>query len=238
MVDRTSSAKTSTRLWIDSSEALPLLRRSCTRARRSRVRTMVKAMRIPNRKLAMLARATSTRTSPLFGPIRYDATATMAPLITEGQTADSPWMTEVAVDRSPRATESTVAVRRRRSAPVAPLLDQTGKTAAMAFGQRSGPPASPRQVRELLTLLHSAGHADFRDARGPMGFTQRQAGGMFARDEAAAFIDQLLDAESDREAPVPSPTARQPAHQRMMSHLSSPQLAGELRRRGWTVVEP
>jgi hypothetical protein len=58
----------------------------------------------------MLASATSTRTSPLLGPIRYDATATMMPLITEGHTADSPWMTEVAADRNPRATELTVLV--------------------------------------------------------------------------------------------------------------------------------
>ena len=34
----------------------------------------------------------------------------------------------------------------------------------MAFGQSPGPPASPRQVQELLVLLRDAGHADFRDA--------------------------------------------------------------------------
>ena len=39
----------------------------------------------------------------------------------------------------------------------------------MAFGQQSGPPASSRQVRELMDLLKDAGHSDFRDARGPMG---------------------------------------------------------------------
>jgi hypothetical protein len=61
----------------------------------------------------------------------------------------------------------------------------------MAFGQQAGPPASRREVQELLTLLHDAGHTDFRDARGPMGFTQRQAAGKFTRDEAAAFIAQL-----------------------------------------------
>ena len=68
----------------------------------------------------------------------------------------------------------------------------------MTFGQQSGPPASPRQVQQLLALLKDAGHTDFRDARGPMGFTQRQAGGKFTRDEAAAFIDQLQDKELDR----------------------------------------
>jgi hypothetical protein len=57
----------------------------------------------------------------------------------------------------------------------------------MAFGHQAGPPASRREVQELLTLLQDAGHTDFRDARGPMGFTQRQAAGKFTRDEAAAF---------------------------------------------------
>ncbi len=64
----------------------------------------------------------------------------------------------------------------------------------MAFGQQSGPPAPANKVRELLELLHDAGHTDFRDARGPMGFTQRQAGGKFTRDEADAFIEQLEEA--------------------------------------------
>jgi hypothetical protein len=108
----------------------------------------------------------------------------------------------------------------------------------MAFGQQSGPPASAMQVRELLALLKDAGHSDFRDARGPMGFTQRQAGGKFSRDEAAAFIAQLLDAESDPSAAVAAPAWRQSAQQQMVSSLTSEQLAGELRRRGWTVMEP
>ena len=58
----------------------------------------------------------------------------------------------------------------------------------MAFGQQSGPPATARQVQELVELLHQAGHVDFRDARGPMGFTQRQAGGRFTREEAEAAV--------------------------------------------------
>ena len=108
----------------------------------------------------------------------------------------------------------------------------------MAFGQQPGPPASAKQVRELLALLQGAGHTDFRDARGPMGFTQRQAGGKFARDEAAAFIDQLLEAESDGSTPVAVPAWRQSAQEQMMSRLPSEQLADELRRRGWTATEP
>jgi hypothetical protein len=71
----------------------------------------------------------------------------------------------------------------------------------MAFGQRSGPPASAKQLKELLTVLKNVGHSDFRDARGPMGFTQRQAAGKFTRDEAAAFIDRLQDTEFGGSAP-------------------------------------
>jgi len=56
--------------------------------------------------------------------------------------------------------------------------------------QQSGPPASARQLQELLALLREARHTDFRDARGPMGFTQRQAVGKFTRAEAAALIDR------------------------------------------------
>ena len=69
----------------------------------------------------------------------------------------------------------------------------------MAFGQPTGPPASHRQIQELLELLEAAGHSDFRDARGPMGFTQRQAGGKFTRDEADAFIATLQEAEHQAE---------------------------------------
>jgi hypothetical protein len=108
----------------------------------------------------------------------------------------------------------------------------------MAFGQQSGPPASAKQVRELLALLKDAGHSDFRDARGPMGFTQRQAAGKFAREEAEAFIGQLLDAESDGSTAVAVPGWRQSAQEQMISCMPSEQLAGELRRRGWTAIAP
>jgi hypothetical protein len=82
----------------------------------------------------------------------------------------------------------------------------------MAFGQVSGSPASAKQVRELLDLLQAAGHSDFRDARGPMRFTQRQAGGKFSRDEAQAFIDQLEEeAQSSGAAPAPVVAAPKPA---------------------------
>ena len=108
----------------------------------------------------------------------------------------------------------------------------------MAFGQPLGPPASARQVQELLALLHDAGHTDFRDARGPMGFTQRQAAGKFTRDEVGVFIDRLQDAEGG-EAPVDRAPARRPSMAaQALARIPADQLAAELQRRGWTVTEP
>jgi hypothetical protein len=114
----------------------------------------------------------------------------------------------------------------------------------MAFGQASGPPATARQVQELLELLRGAGHSDFRDARGPLGFTQRQAAGKFTRDEATALIDQLREAEIEAEnavaerAPVAASPVRLSAQEKLVRSLPDEQLATELRRRGWFVVEP
>ena len=108
----------------------------------------------------------------------------------------------------------------------------------MSFGQVSGPPASAKQVNELLELLHAAGHSDFRDARGPMGFTQRQAGGKFSRDEADAFIQQLQD-EAEQGAPVADvPPAVAVVIDEAVRRLPTDQLAAELQRRGWIVVAP
>lgn len=132
----------------------------------------------------------------------------------------------------------------------------------MAFGQSSGPPATARQLKALLALLHDAGHADFRDARGPMGFTQRQAGGRFTSDEADAFIRQLEDAadsgaddgadpganprQAEEDAGVagvqPRPKSagqvKPSAEERAVRRLSDGVLAAELQRRGWVVMEP
>jgi hypothetical protein len=118
----------------------------------------------------------------------------------------------------------------------------------MAFGQASGPPASAKQVQELLRLLQDAGHSDFRDARGPMGFTQRQAAGKFTRAEAQAYIDQLeaeAAAGDTAAGGVPSapatgarPAPRLSAAERALRAVPDHQLAAELQRRGWIVVEP
>ena len=68
----------------------------------------------------------------------------------------------------------------------------------MSFGRQSGPPASAKQVKYLLSLIEKDGHTGFRDARGPLGLTQRQAGGKFTKGEASELIDRLLEA-----VPVP-----------------------------------
>src|SRR5690606_32012016 len=110
----------------------------------------------------------------------------------------------------------------------------------MAFGQASGPPATGKQFQTLLNLLNDAGHVDFRDARGPMGFTQRQAGGKFTRDEVDAFIEQLEAAAEHGESasPARTPAARPSAAERAVREMPSELLAAELQRRGWIVAEP
>jgi len=116
--------------------------------------------------------------------------------------------------------------------------DHFDKTVEMAFGQQSGPPASSSQVRVLLAYLKGDGYADFRDARGPMGFTQRQAAGKFTQDEASSFIDRLQAAEFDGKPLVVVPTGKLSAVENAMRLMPAEQLAAELRRRGWIVTEP
>jgi len=144
----------------------------------------------------------------------------------------------------------------------------------MVFGQSSGPAATGKQIGELLELLEASGHTDFRDARGPMGFTQRQAGGKFTRDEADSFIEQLQtdlygdgppayskppDSTRANPGPPKSPqrptTPNSPPTKRLpyvrptssvnrssselgLGDVSTEDLAAELQRRGWVVLEP
>ena len=140
--------------------------------------------------------------------------------------------------RRRRASRQSCPSQERDNSRRVTLIDATmGKTDPMAFGQQSGPPASAAQLRDLLALLKDAGHVDFRDARGPMGFTQRQAGGKFSRDEAEAFITQLEDAASTGATGDESPTWRLSAQEQTVRALPTAVLAEELRRRGWIAVE-
>src|SRR5207302_8330253 len=106
----------------------------------------------------------------------------------------------------------------------------------MVFGQQPGPPASAKQVQELLKLLKVVGHSDFRDARGPMGFTQRQAAGKFTRDEAAELIGQLQQTEFEGSATVAAaPAVSVSPTSQLLRRVPAEELAAELQRRGWIV---
>jgi hypothetical protein len=78
-----------------------------------------------------------------------------------------------------------------------------------------------------------------------MGFTQRQAGGKFTRDEADAFIERLHAEESVGgagapavRAPRPAPAAPRARPPTALRDVPSERLAAELQRRGWTVQGP
>lgn len=127
----------------------------------------------------------------------------------------------------------------------------------MAFGQSPGPPATAQQMRRLESLIWAAGHVSFREARGPLGLTQRQAGGKFTRNEADELIAQLEVevGDADDENPVaaaaaPAPSAGHPAGNARpkratpargavnLAGVASEVLAAELQSRGWVVMEP
>jgi sensor domain CHASE-containing protein len=114
----------------------------------------------------------------------------------------------------------------------------------MAFGQQVGPPASARQLQELAELVRAAGHEGFREARHPLGLTQRQAGGKFTRAEADELISRLQPSDDGpaQAAGAPSHNSlgspRVEAAQKVLRVLPAEQLAFELERRGWTVIPP
>jgi hypothetical protein len=116
----------------------------------------------------------------------------------------------------------------------------------VTFGKQSGPPASAKQVQYLLALVKKAGHDDFRDARGPLQLTQRQAGGKFTRDEASTLIDLLLQGDSAAGSEAGQPAfERETAADRLdaereqvLRGMPAGLLASELERRGWTVTAP
>lgn len=122
----------------------------------------------------------------------------------------------------------------------------------------SGPPATPKQLQYLAALLAKNGHATFRDARRPLGLTQRQGAGKFTRREASDLIDRLLaddgdaDSTAGRDDVAVTAVTCAPATDRadvvdvalgdvgadLVRGLPADVLADELRRRGWTVGEP
>jgi hypothetical protein len=71
-----------------------------------------------------------------------------------------------------------------------------------------------------------------------MGFSQRQAAGKFTRSEADALLERLRNSETDSEKSMEVPIWRRSVQADLLSQLPAERLAVELRRRGWTVVEP
>jgi hypothetical protein len=116
----------------------------------------------------------------------------------------------------------------------------------MGFGQTAGPPASAQQLTQLVELLREAGFDGLREARHPLGLSQRQSNGKFTRDEAAALIDQLARgaeaAPEDGATPIPSavvaPDVVAPDAVAVALAFPDELLAEELARRGWTCTPP
>jgi hypothetical protein len=78
-------------------------------------------------------------------------------------------------------------------------------------------------MSELLELLEGAGFSSFRDARGPMGFNQRQGGGKFTGDEADMYIEQLQQEAEQRLAdPDAAPAPRASPSKIVQRPMSKP----------------
>ncbi len=119
----------------------------------------------------------------------------------------------------------------------------------MSFGRQAGPPASAKQMDYLRSLVERAGHTGFRDARGPLGLTQRQAGGKFTKGEASELIDRLVNGSADggdeggaatgTDGGLDSAAERLEAEQAsILRGMPAGLLAAELERRGWAVTSP
>jgi hypothetical protein len=117
----------------------------------------------------------------------------------------------------------------------------------MAFGQASGPPAPAKQVAELEALVAEQGFASFREARHPLGLTQRQAAGKFTASEATELIErltargQVLDTLDAGTAPVAAPVAVDRGRARaeeLVTTLDAEVMATELTNRGWCCIPP
>ena len=67
----------------------------------------------------------------------------------------------------------------------------------MAFGQSSGPPASPKEIEALAELIERLDFGTFRQARHHLGLTQRQANGKFTRAEIAELTERLIEEHGD-----------------------------------------
>lgn len=136
-----------------------------------------------------------------------------------------------------------------------PTVTPTWDDLVMAFGQASGYPASKKQIQDLTELVVSSGYTGLREARHPLGLTQRQSNGKFTRDEADDLIARLEAAaevaafagESGQHEASDQPALLQvapPVDPREAEQVAALKkmpvglLAAELQRRGWIVMEP
>lgn len=102
-----------------------------------------------------------------------------------------------------------------------------------------GTPASDKQLAYLQALLRKAGYDGFREARRPLGLTQRQGSGKFTRPEASALIDRLLgDDDTPNEQPLPVTDQHSALNEPDLRDAATEALAAELTRRGWTLTPP
>src|SRR4051812_10325366 len=112
----------------------------------------------------------------------------------------------------------------------------------MAFGQSAGPPASPKRVAELAAVLEARGFDSFREARHPIGLTQRQAAGKFTHAEIDELLARLEADGADgasAEAEPPGPDRRQRARdEELAAGLDADVMATELVNRGWCCIAP
>ena len=142
-----------------------------------------------------------------------------------------------------------IVVRDDAKSLIATSVSSACEAQPMAFGQQSGPPASSKQVEELLALFEGAGYSSFREARHIYGLTQRQAGGKFSRGEADELIARLaagegeLNVEQAERAIASSSDATERAAKRAANRqaeavaaLPDELLADELVRRGWVCI--
>ncbi|MGH9271319.1 MAG: hypothetical protein ACRDZ2_08590 [Ilumatobacteraceae bacterium] len=114
---------------------------------------------------------------------------------------------------------------------------------ALSFrdGGGHGPPATEKQLAYLQSLLRKEGYDGFRDARRPLGLTQRQGTGKFTRSEASALIDRLAggdDTPDQASLPIADSPPEAPSRDADLRHQPAEALAAELARRGWSVTPP
>lgn len=111
---------------------------------------------------------------------------------------------------------------------------------SMSFGQSSGPAASGKQLAYLLSLIKLDGHDGFRDALGPLGLTQRQAGGKFSVKEASTLIDQLINGPGEEPTFAEQRVDQKLVDQRadLLRGVPADALVAELERRGWVCHSP